>query len=146
MKAMSTLNVQGNAPQHNSRLGREARKPRKPPEPVHGQARWLVPMHIESNKPGRLEISTRTGTAVYVVTVLHSGAPCSHFGWQVIGFQMEKEGSGEVYAIDITPVWSWSCDCPDACYRERYATCPEAAGCKHVVGLRAALDHLPKAA
>src|SRR5262249_36692066 len=34
-----------------------------PPEPGRGQARWLAPIHVESNKPGRLEISTRTGTA-----------------------------------------------------------------------------------
>jgi hypothetical protein len=103
-------------------------------------------MHVESKKPGRLEISTCTGTTVYVVTVLRSGAPGSHFGGQVIGFQLEKEGSGAVYPIDTTPVWGWTCECPDACFRERYATRAEAVGCKHVIGLRAALDHLPKAA
>jgi hypothetical protein len=103
-------------------------------------------MHVESNKPGRLEISTRTGTAVYIVTVLRSGCPGAHFGGQLVGFELEKEGTGEVYAIDTTPVWGWTCDCPDACFRERYATSAEAAGCKHVVGLRAALDHLPRAA
>jgi hypothetical protein len=103
-------------------------------------------MHIESDKPGRLEISARTGTAVYVVTVLRSGCAGAHFGGQLVGFQLEKEGTGEVYAIDTTPVWGWTCDCPDACFRERYATSPEAAGCKHVVGLRAALEQLHCAA
>jgi hypothetical protein len=103
-------------------------------------------MHVESNGPGRLEISTRTGTAVYVVTVLRSGLPGSHFGGQVVGYQLEKEGTGEVYAIDIMPPWGWSCDCPDAYWRRQNAKSAESATCKHVVGLRAALDHLPKAA
>jgi hypothetical protein len=103
-------------------------------------------MHVESNKPGRLEISTRNGTAVYVVTVLRSGCRGDHFGGQLVGFQLEKEGSGEIHAIDTTPVWGWTCDCPDAYWRDKYAASAEAARCKHVVGLRAALEHLPRAA
>jgi hypothetical protein len=86
---MSTLNARGSAPQYNSGLGREARKLGKPPESVHGPARWLALMHVESNKPGRPEITTRTGTEVYVVTVVRSGTPGSDFGGQVVGFQLE---------------------------------------------------------
>jgi hypothetical protein len=103
-------------------------------------------MHVESNKPGRLEISTRTGTASYVVTVLRSGRPGGHFGGHVVGFQLAKETNGEVYSIDTTPVWGWVCDCPDAFWRDKYATSADAARCKHVVCLREALNHLPKAA
>jgi hypothetical protein len=49
MKALSTSTTVGKAPQHNSRPGRAAGKRRKLPEPVHGQTRRLVPMHVESN-------------------------------------------------------------------------------------------------
>jgi hypothetical protein len=103
-------------------------------------------MHFESNKSGRLKISTRTGTAIYVVTVLRSGCRDRHFGRQVVGFQLANESNGEVCAIDTTPVWGWSCDCPDAYWRDKYATSADAARCKHVVCLREALKHLPKAA
>ena len=143
---MSTSTARGNRSQSPGRPGREARAPRKPPEPVRGEGRWLVPLHVESDTPGRLEISTRTGTYVYGVTVRRSGSPGGDFGGQLVGFQLENERNGEVYSIDTTSPWGWTCDCPDAYWRDKNATSGDAARCKHVVCLRAALDHLPKAA
>jgi hypothetical protein len=97
-----------------------------------------------------LQIAAQTGKGVvigvYAVSPIRSdGGP--HFGGQIIGYRLEKEGDGgEVYDIDVTPVWGATCSCPDSAFREARAEIPEARACKHVMAIRAALAALPSAA
>jgi hypothetical protein len=118
------------------------RKPRKPPEPVTGNAVWVTPLDIEHGCPGQVILATDKLAARYTVQVLRS-CGCKHFGSQIVGFRLTNEASGAVYDIDTTPVWGWTCDCPDAVWRDTAALTPKAARCKHVVLLRQALDQLP---
>jgi hypothetical protein len=83
-------------------------------------------------------ISTATGGNTYLVSAVRSGDG-PYFGGRIVGFTLEKQGAAEVYHVDATPVWGWSCDCWDALFRDRYATCPEARACKQAVFLHEAL-------
>jgi hypothetical protein len=106
---------------------------------VHGQSRWLQLPAPDWSRPGRLEITTGAGTAVYRVSVIRSSLACCG---NLVGFELAKEGSEAVHHIDITSPWGWRCDCPDASWRDQYATNANAARCKHVVGLREAVNRL----
>jgi hypothetical protein len=119
---------------------------RKPPEPVRGNARWLKTPPADWSAPGLLIISTATGANTYSVAPVWSGHGL-HFGRQIAGFALEKQGTAEVYHIALEP-WGMECDCPDGQFRGAYATVPEARGCKHAVALKAALaaiGRLPEA-
>jgi hypothetical protein len=83
-------------------------------------------------------ISTATGGNTYAVSAVRSGDG-PHFGARIVGFALEKQGAAEVYHVDVTPVWGWSCDCWDALIRHRYAVDPAARCCKHSVLLHEAL-------
>src|SRR5262249_55862283 len=89
------------------------RKPRKPPEPVTGTAVWITPLDIEHGCPGQVVLATEKLATRYSVQVIRS-LGCKHFGGQIVGFRLTNEASGAVYDIDTTPVWGWTCDCPDA--------------------------------
>jgi hypothetical protein len=84
-----------------------------------------------------LIISTATGANTYAVSAIRSGHGL-HFGRQIVGFALEKQGAPDVYHIALEP-WGMECDCPDGQFRSAYATVPEARGCKHAVALKAAL-------
>jgi hypothetical protein len=113
---------------------RPARKPRTF-EPVIGTFTWATPW---DGTTGRLIISTRTGAAVYTVSVIRTeGGP--HFGG-IAGHKLVNEGSGEVYHVALEG-WGLSCECWDFLLRDRYATTPECRGCKHVVALQEALPN-----
>jgi hypothetical protein len=61
-----------------------------------------------------------------------------HFGKQVVGYSLEKQGTAETYHVALEP-WGFECDCPDGQYRAHYAPSPAARACKHAVALKAAL-------
>src|SRR5262245_59991023 len=117
---------------------RPTRKPRSF-EPVAGTFTWATPW---DGATGRLIISTRTGAASYVVTAIRTDA-CPHFGG-IAGYELVNEGSGEVYHVSLE-AWGVDCTCWDGLFRQQYAERPECRGCKHVVGLQAALP-LPEQA
>jgi hypothetical protein len=125
-----------------SRPVNKPRKPRKPPEPVTGTAVWITPLDIKHGCPGQVVLATERIATRYAVEVIRS-CGCRHFGGQIVGFRLTNDASGAVYDIDTTPVWGWTCDCPDAVWREGAALTPAAARCKHVVLLRQVLDQLP---
>jgi hypothetical protein len=125
------------APQPRGRPGRQGRKRRKAPEPVRGEGRWIEKPAADWSRPARLEISTRTGTAVYEVSAVRQYGSNA-----LVGFRLAKEGAEEVYHIDTTPTFGPTCDCPDAYYRDKFAETKAACRCKHVVCLGAALKQL----
>jgi hypothetical protein len=92
------------------------RQPTRKTKPVSGTCRWVRP--IGPAGTGVLAISQ----VCYTITILKNRGRTS-------GYRLEKL-DGAVYDVD-TERESWTCDCPDATYRERE--------CKHVKALRAAL-------
>src|SRR4051812_48588070 len=106
------------------------RRPKKPPAPVHGKARWIKrpasPRHA-----GRLEITNGNGQAQeYDVVPIISGET-------LVGYLLFKDRTTS-YAIDVT-VNPWTCECGDYVFRREGSETPE---CKHVAGLRVALAAL----
>jgi hypothetical protein len=96
------------------------RSPRAKVRPVHGVAKWVLP--IGEADAGGLAIN---GTA-YTVNVLRGT------GRAINGYRLCK-ADGTAYDVN-TEAEPWTCDCPDATFH------PERpGGCKHVAGLRAAL-------
>jgi hypothetical protein len=91
------------------------RQPLPKIKPVRGKCRWILPIE------GTAGVLAINGTA-YAVTVLEDRGA-------VIGYRLQKAG-GSPYDINSTAN-PWTCDCPDALYRQRE--------CKHVLALRAAL-------
>jgi hypothetical protein len=91
-------------------------KARRPVKPVSGTCRWIK--YLQWPFPGVLQIN---GTA-YTVTALTNEQT-----GQIEGYRLVKQ-DGTTYDVDAH--W-WTCDCPDAVYRNRE--------CKHVKALRAAL-------
>jgi hypothetical protein len=96
------------------------RSPRAKARPVHGVAKWILP--IGEADAGALAIN---GTG-YTVNVLRGT------GRAIIGYRLIK-ADGTAYDVN-TEAEHWTCDCPDACF---HAERP--GGCKHAVALRAAL-------
>jgi hypothetical protein len=92
------------------------RQPQPKAKPVAGTCRWILP--IGETGTGVLEIN---GTAYEVTVFKEEGG--------VAGYRLQKF-NGPAYDIDAR-LDQWTCDCPDATYRERE--------CKHVKALRAAL-------
>jgi hypothetical protein len=106
---------------------------RKPFEPVQGVFTWATPWNGSTS---RLVISTRTGAAVYTLSVIPTeGGP--HFGG-IAGYELVNEGSGEVYHVALE-AWGMDCTCWDGLLRQQYADKPECRGCKHVTALEQAL-------
>jgi hypothetical protein len=109
-----------------------------PRNPSRGAVRWVRPPAPDWSVPGLLVISTATVGNTYAVSAVRSGDG-PHFGGRIVGIALEKQGAAEVYHVDVTPVWGWSCDCWDALIRDRYAVDPAARCCKHSVLLHEAL-------
>jgi hypothetical protein len=86
-------------------------------KPVRREWQWVVSIGKVSGV-GVLDING----AVYTVTLLHLDG-------RVIAYRLEKL-DGATYDIDATGP-QWTCDCPDATYRQRE--------CKHLRAVRAAL-------
>ncbi len=142
---MSTTSTRNGTSQAHARPGRQ-RKPRKPPEPVHGTAKWLTRPSSDWEQPARLQIAVRTSKgaviANYAVSPIYSDGG-ANFGGQMVGYRLEKEDEqGEVYDIDLTPPWGATCTCPDFHFRDTHAQTPDARECKHLAALRAALAAL----
>ena len=59
---------------------------------------------------------------------------------ELVGYRLTNRASGKVYDVEITAD-AWRCDCPDFIHRRDGK---DAKGCKHVAGLRAALQRVGK--
>jgi hypothetical protein len=93
------------------------RQPPRKAKPVSGTCRWVRP--IGAAGTGVLAITE----VCYSITILKSRG-------RTVGYRLEKL-DGTVYDVNAEGE-PWTCDCPDATYRERE--------CKHVKALRAALS------
>jgi hypothetical protein len=107
-----------------------ATKSRKPVKPVSGSCRWLS--RFDANGAAGLEIN---GTAYTVEQLLDFGGDGPS---GLAGYRLTNRASGKVYDVEITPD-AWRCDCPDFLHRRDGK---DAKGCKHVAGLRAALQRI----
>jgi hypothetical protein len=111
-------------------------------KPVSVRARWLGdhgPGHPDAGT-AVLELIAQTarGRVVTVNWVRRILGP----GGRVEGYRLTRFGSGEVYDVDVSfgpDARSWSCDCPDYCWR---STCRPGGGCKHTIGLHNALGEV----
>src|SRR5438105_132661 len=104
---------------------------RRPPAPVCGTCKWIVP--LQEPYPGVLLINE----ALY--TVCPTGADgCLHGGEPPLGYRLFHQQSGAVYDLDATAA-PWTCDCPDY---ERNRAGFDPGGCKHVKALQTALARL----
>ena len=112
---------------HNARQ-REQRQPRQPlpPVPVTGSFVGGAPSaHDLLHGVAVLEVLRPEDSDYYWCQVVADAG-------EVIGYQLRHFGTGEVYFL---PADCTDCDCPDRTYR------PERpGGCKHMAGLRQALD------
>jgi hypothetical protein len=107
-----------------------ATKSRKPVKPVSGSCRWLS--RFDANGVAALEIN---GTAYTVEQLLDFGRAGSG---GLAGYRLTNRQNSKVYDVEITAD-AWRCDCPDFVYRRDGK---DAKGCKHVAGLRAALQRI----
>lgn len=92
-------------------------------KPVAGKVRWLRPL-IVGKTLGRLAITNASG----LTTEYDIGAHLD--GERIVGFGLAKDDD-EVYAIDASQSYGWTCDCGDCQFRARE--------CKHIKAVRAAL-------
>jgi hypothetical protein len=108
------------------------RKQRKAPQPVHGVARWI------GSTPTQAHLDT--GDAILQVTVSEKEPAFYHAeairdAGKLRGFRLIKVAALDktaTYDLELTP-HGLRCDCPDATF------CDRPGGCKHAVGLAAAL-------
>jgi hypothetical protein len=107
-----------------------ATKSRKPVKPVSGTCRWLSP--FDANGTAALEIN---GTAYTVEQLLDFG---QDEPGRLAGYRLTNQANAKVYDLDTTGEL-WRCDCGDFVHR-RDGKDPK--GCKHVAGLRAALQRV----
>jgi hypothetical protein len=108
------------------------RKSRKAPEAVHGSARWVggAPTAARLDDGDAILQITAAGkepSFYHVETVRDGGAVR---GWRLV--KIDGLEHTATYDVEITP-HGLRCDCPDAVY------CDRPGGCKHAVGLAAAL-------
>jgi hypothetical protein len=101
-------------------------KPRRKeqPKPVTGSVRWLRPLVIGKTL-GRIAITNANNET----TEYDIGAFTDNDG-ALQGFGLAKDDD-EVYSIDTTAGFGWTCDCADCQFRSRE--------CKHIKAVRAAL-------
>jgi hypothetical protein len=108
-----------------------ATKSPRPVKPVSGSCRWLSA--FDDRGTAVLEIN---GTAYTVQQLL--GWPEGAEGSELVGYRLTNRESGKVYDLEVTAE-PWRCDCPDFLHRRDGK---DAKGCKHVAGLRAALQRI----
>ena len=112
----------------------KATRNRKAPQPVHGSAKWIGGNPTQ----GRLD----DGDAILQITAAGKEPGFYHVETNRDGDTVRSSAiklikidgleQTATYDVDATGK-DWTCDCPDAVYVDR----PN--GCKHSVGLRAAL-------
>jgi hypothetical protein len=108
------------------------RKPRKAQQPIHGVARWIGSTATQGQLDGgdvvlKIVADGKEAQFYFVETVKD--------GDKITGYRLVKIDSFDqtaTYDVEITP-HGFRCDCPDATYSDR------PGGCKHAVGLKAAL-------
>jgi hypothetical protein len=95
-------------------------------KPVTGSVRWLRPL-VLGKTLGRISITN----ANHETTEYDIGAFTDNDG-ALQGFGLAKDDD-EVYSIDTTTGFGWTCDCADCQFRNRE--------CKHIKAVRAAHAH-----
>jgi hypothetical protein len=99
----------------------------KPVKPVSVEVKWLIDNRHLPNRESLLEIN---GTWYWFRPHFDHG--------RTVGYRLEKIGTGDQTAYDLDATQQpWTCECKDYLYRRAGK---DAHGCKHIAGIRKALD------